>query len=136
MSAANPVNPLTVSYSQRYIKNVSVIDLVTLPRVPGSVIDVDDLSTREADATFAELICADPQWLEEEFTALVSASFGAPPRWPRPPAPPRVPFRGLPAWWPAAPWRPARPTARTIRSPGQGLRRTRAPPAARSRRAA
>ena len=33
-----------------------------------------DLATREADTAFAELICADAQWLREEFDALVSAS--------------------------------------------------------------
>ena len=49
-----------------------------------------DLATREADTAFAELICADPQWLREEFDALISASFGQPPAAP-PPAPPRVP---------------------------------------------
>jgi hypothetical protein len=29
-----------------------------------------DLATRDADAMFAELICADAQWLREEFDAL------------------------------------------------------------------
>ena len=33
-----------------------------------------DLATREADTAFAELICADAQWLREEFDALISAS--------------------------------------------------------------
>jgi hypothetical protein len=49
-----------------------------------------DLTTRDADTAFAELICADPQWLREEFDALIAASFGQPPA-ARPPAPPRVP---------------------------------------------
>ena len=44
-------------------------------------------STREAGAAFADLICADPQWLDAEFDALISASYG------EPPAPPRVPPR-------------------------------------------
>ena len=44
------------------------------------------LSTREADAAFADLICTDPQWLREEFDALISASFSEPPA--PPPAPP------------------------------------------------
>ena len=48
------------------------------------------VSTREADAAFADLICADPQWLDAEFDALIAASFGQPPAQP-PPAPPRVP---------------------------------------------
>ena len=34
-----------------------------------------DLATRDADTAFAELICADAQWLREEFDALISASF-------------------------------------------------------------
>jgi hypothetical protein len=49
-----------------------------------------DLATREADTAFAELICADAQWLREEFDALISASFSQPPAAP-PPAPPWVP---------------------------------------------
>jgi hypothetical protein len=87
-----------------------------------------ELTTREADTRFADLICADPQWLREEFTALVSASFGAPPAWPRPPAPPRVPGRP-----PARRRRPrrraARPAASSPRSMARGLRRQRSPPA-------
>jgi hypothetical protein len=50
------------------------------------------LSTREADVSFADLICDDPQWLDAEFDALISASFSEPPAPPRP-APPRVPPR-------------------------------------------
>jgi hypothetical protein len=50
------------------------------------------LSTREADVAFADMVCADPQWLREEFDALIAASFGEPPA-PPPPAPPRVPPR-------------------------------------------
>jgi len=42
------------------------------------------LSTREADAAFADLICADPQLLRAEFDALISASFSEPPAPPRP----------------------------------------------------
>jgi hypothetical protein len=49
-----------------------------------------DLAARDADTAFAELICADAQWLREEFDALISASFGQPPAAP-PPAPPWVP---------------------------------------------
>jgi len=48
------------------------------------------LATREARAALADLICADPQWLDAEFSALAAASFGGPPA-PPPPAPPRVP---------------------------------------------
>ena len=42
------------------------------------------VSTREADAAFADLICADPQWLDAEFDALIAASFGSRPRSRRP----------------------------------------------------
>jgi hypothetical protein len=55
------------------------------------LIDMDMLTTRDADARFAELICADPELLRNEFSALIAASFGAPPAWPRPPAPPTFP---------------------------------------------
>ena len=54
------------------------------------------LSIREAGAAFADLVCDDPQWLDAEFDALISASFSEPPA-PPPPAPPRVPPRpGIP----------------------------------------
>jgi hypothetical protein len=49
-----------------------------------------DLATYEAETAPADLICADPEWLRDEFDALVSASFGQPPA-PPPPAPPEVP---------------------------------------------
>lgn len=65
---------------------------------------MDQLTTYEAGAKFAELICADPQWLDEEFSALMAANFTAPPAWPRPPAPPTFP--------PVGRARPARPAAR------------------------
>jgi hypothetical protein len=73
------------------------------------VIDVDRLTTHEAGAKFAELICADPQWLDEEFSALMAANFSAPPAWPRPPAPPTFPpggrSRGTPPGQPIFPGR-------------------------------
>jgi hypothetical protein len=90
---------------------------------------VGDLTTREADATFAELICADREWLNAEFIAVVSASFGAPPRWPRLPAPPRVPPGGLPVGWPAGPMRTATPPASGDAAPLRGLGHQRSPPA-------
>ena len=71
------------------MKSVSVIDLAALPQVPGSVIGMD-LATFEAETAFADLICADPERLRDEFDELVSASFGQPPA-PPPPAPPQVP---------------------------------------------
>lgn len=45
------------------------------------------LSTREADAVFADIVSADQQWVDAEFDALISASFSEPPA---PPALPRV----------------------------------------------
>jgi hypothetical protein len=60
-----------------------------------------DVGTRDAELAFADLICADAQWLREEFAALIAASFDPPPAAP-PPAPPRVPphrhHPGPPAW--------------------------------------
>ncbi len=50
------------------------------------------VSTREADAVFADVVYADQQWVDAEFDALISASFSEPPA-PPPPAPPRVPPR-------------------------------------------
>jgi hypothetical protein len=49
-----------------------------------------DFATYGAETAFADLIYADPEWLRDEFDALVSASFGQPPS-PPPPAPPQVP---------------------------------------------
>jgi hypothetical protein len=91
------------------------------------VIGMGELTTREADATFAELICADPQWLRAEFDALITAGFGAPPAWPRPPAPPQVP----PGRTPANPFPPPRRNTRpapTARAARQKHRRQRSPP--------
>ena len=84
------------------------------------------LSTREADAAFAHLICADPQWLRAEFDALISASFSEPPAPPRP-APPRVPPR------PGNPCPPSRrpaphPAAITSAATGPEHGRQRSPP--------
>lgn len=57
-----------------------------------------DLLTRETVTEFADLMCADPQWLRGEFDALIAASFSRPPSTPlappttltapRPPTPP------------------------------------------------
>ncbi|HTX28147.1 MAG TPA: hypothetical protein VME19_14130 [Streptosporangiaceae bacterium] len=85
------------------------------------------LTTREADAAFADMVCADPQWLREEFDALIAASFSEPPP-PPPPAPPRVPPR---------PGTPPPPSRRPVPDPalpaspatGPEHRRQRSPPA-------
>jgi hypothetical protein len=108
------------------MKRVSVIDLVTLPQVPGRVIGMT-LRTREADAAFADVLCADQQWVDAEFDALISACFGEPPA---PPAPPRVPpHPGTP---PPPSRRPA-PGPAGIPSPAAGPEhgRQRSPPAQR-----
>jgi hypothetical protein len=87
-----------------------------------------DLATRDADTTFAELICSDEQWLREEFDALISASFGQPPAAP-PPAPPRVPpargHTGPPGQHRPRPYVPA--VLSRVTTPGH--RRQRSPPA-------
>jgi hypothetical protein len=88
-----------------------------------------ELTTDEAGARFAELICTDPQWLHEEFSALVRASFGAPPPWPRPPAPPRVPPPGLPAGQAVRSEPDTRPVPRGSYSERQMADRQRSPPA-------
>jgi len=87
-----------------------------------------DLATRDADAMFAELICADAQWLREEFDALIAASFRQPPAAP-PPAPPRVPparrYPGPPGRR-HRPW-PCLPAVIVVVTP-PGQRRQRSPP--------
>ena len=86
------------------------------------------LSTRDADAAFADMVCADPQWLREEFDALIAASFGEPPEPPPPPAPPRVPPR---PGTPPPPFRRPAPgqAATTVPAAGPEHGRQRAPPA-------
>lgn len=56
----------------------------------------DLTATPQVREKFAELICADPDWLDAEFASLVTASYGAPPAWPSPPAPPHLPPPGAP----------------------------------------
>jgi hypothetical protein len=94
---------------------------------------VGELSTREADAKFAELICADPQWLRAEFAALIVAGFGGPPAWPRPPAPPRVPPHRPPASPPAQPAADGKRAA-AVRVRPRLRRRQRSPPPCRAAR--
>lgn len=93
---------------------------------------MDGVGTRQAAAAFAELICADEQWLREEFDALIAANY---PPGPPPPAPPHTPR--LPPHHPAQAAglaaRPARPQA-TSSHPGEGLRRQRSPPSIRGAR--
>jgi hypothetical protein len=86
-----------------------------------------NVPTRETDPTFADVICADPQWVREEFDALMSACFGEPPVPPLP-APPRVPSRpGHPS---PPPGRPAPGLgAATFPAVGPARGRQRSPPA-------
>ena len=106
------------------MKSVSVIDLVMLQQVPGRVIGMA-LSAREAGAAFADVVYADQQWVDAEFDALISASYGEPPP-PPPPAPPRVPPRpGTPPSRRPAPGQ----AARTFPATGPDHGRQRSPPA-------
>ena len=118
---------LTVSFSPRYIKSVSVIDLATLPKVPGGLIGMD-LATREWDTAFADLMCADTQWLRDEFDELISQSFSQPPAPPRP-APPRVPPFGGPWRPPSGPRSRVHPARVASTRAAPGRRRERSPPA-------
>lgn len=92
-----------------------------------------NVPTRETDATFTDLICADPQWVREEFDALISASFDEPPASP-PPEPPRVPPRpghpGPPSWRPAPGAAAVKvPAAAAVPAAGHAHGRQRSPPA-------
>jgi hypothetical protein len=84
------------------------------------------LASRETDAAFADMICADPQWLRAEFDALISASFGQPPV--PPPAPPWVPPHRRPPYPSSGP-RPWRfPVVSAFSPAAAGHRRQRSPP--------
>ena len=80
------------------------------------------LTTREADAAFADLICADQQWLDAEFHALIAASFS------EPPAPPRVPPRPGSTPPPSRRTAPG-PTVTAVPATGPRHGRQRSPPA-------
>ena len=89
----------------------------------------------DAAAAFADVVYADQQWVDAEFTEIVAASFGGPPA-PPPPAPPRVPpvpgtppppHSRRPAPGPAVPLfpvpgRPAAGSAHPRRAPGRPAR--------------
>ncbi len=83
------------------------------------------LATSATVAAFADLICADPQWVREEFDALVSASFSQPPSWP--PAPPWAAPR-RPWYPPSEPWLPPVQAAPAFAGAAPGPCRQRSPP--------
>jgi len=86
-----------------------------------------DLATREAGTEFADIICADPDLLRQEFDALIAASYARPPASP-PPAPPgAAPRHGRPRQRPE-PGSRHRPVGRAAPRPGRGQRRQRSPP--------
>jgi len=61
----------------------------------GDVIEMSGLETSaRVDEEFAKLVYSDSEWLRAEFEALMTAGFGAPPRFPILPAPPWVPPTG------------------------------------------
>ncbi len=85
-----------------------------------------DPATCEAETAFADMITADPEWLRDEFDALVAASFGQPPAAP-PPAPPQGPpddGRRPPSRWHCDPLQGAVTPAHAA----TGHRRERSPP--------
>ncbi|HLX48801.1 MAG TPA: hypothetical protein VKS82_10760 [Streptosporangiaceae bacterium] len=84
------------------------------------------MGTRQADAAFAELICADDQWLREEFEALIAANYQPPS--PPLPAPARTPPLPPRRQAPAPPWVPGSGSQAVFTHPGSGLRRQRSPP--------
>jgi hypothetical protein len=86
-----------------------------------------DLATREAGTEFADIVCADPDLLRQEFDALIAASYARPPA-SRPPAPPgTAPRHGRPQP-PAGPGSSRHPGTRTAPRPGHGHSRQRSPP--------
>jgi len=86
-----------------------------------------DLASHEAGPEFADIICADPDLLRQEFDALIAASYARPPAR-RPPAPPGTePPHGR-SWPPADPGSGLRPGRRTAPRPGRGHSRQRSPP--------
>ena len=86
-----------------------------------------DLPVRETVTEFADLVSADPQWVREEFDALIAASFSHPPATPLPPAPPAAPHGGR-RQPPRGPDRYRLPACLTARFRRHGNRRQRSPP--------
>lgn len=88
----------------------------------------DPTVTPATDAEFADLICADPEWVRAEFDALIDAAFGDPPVGPAPPAPPRVPAGRRPPGSPVPPRPRILPSVTATRSARDVAHRQRSPP--------
>lgn len=86
-----------------------------------------DLATRQAGAEFADIVCADPDLLRQEFDALIAASYAHPPA-SRPPAPPGTAPRHSRPQPPAGPGSSRRLASRAAPRPGRGYSRQRSPP--------
>jgi hypothetical protein len=84
------------------------------------------LTTRGVNTAFADMICADPQWLDAEFDALIAASFGQPPGSPPPALPPVPPVPGTPAPRPQPP--ETGQVAAAFAAAAEGHGRQRSPP--------
>jgi hypothetical protein len=84
--------------------------------------------TASDTAAFADVVCADQQWVDAEFAEIVATSFGGPPV-PPPPSPPRVP--PLPGTPPPPPSRRLAPGPAVLLFPAAGPARgrQRSPPA-------
>jgi hypothetical protein len=86
-----------------------------------------DLATREAGTEFADVICADPDLLRQEFDALIAASFARPPASP-PPAPPGAAPRHGRSWPRDEPGSVHHLACHAAPRPGRGHCRERSPP--------
>jgi hypothetical protein len=83
---------------------------------------------RDTGTAFADVVCADQDWVDAEFAELVAASFGGPPA-PPPPAPPRIPpLPGTPSPPPSRRLAPG-PAVLLFPTAGLGRGRQRSPPA-------
>jgi hypothetical protein len=87
----------------------------------------DEVADDTATRSFAELVCADPAWVDAEFDAIMTANFGADPLYPsRRPVGPRPgsagPRRPHPLWYPDDRF------IGVVRDEGSNGRRQRSPP--------
>jgi hypothetical protein len=93
------------------------------------VIDMNhQMATPATSAGFADLICADPEWVQAEFDALIAAAFGGPPAGHTPPAPPHVPAADRSPRYPLPPRPRILPPVTVTRGARDVQRRQRSPP--------